>query len=61
MIYPNKYLMERDKLALNQANEVMHCGRVEFLTIDQIRMKDLNQSTWLVIDEADVLLYDKPE
>ena len=53
--------MERDKQALNEANRVMHCGKVEYLTIDQIKMKELNESTWLIIDEADVLLYDKPE
>ena len=34
MVYPNKYLMERDMKAHEEASAVMHCGKVVFLTID---------------------------
>ena len=42
MVYPNKYLLERDCSASRRAMEVMGADRVRYLDIDQLK-RDLRQ------------------
>ena len=60
MVYPNKYLMERDCSASRRAMDTMGADRVRYLDIDQLKrdIRQVKSQTALIFDEADVMLYE---
>ena len=60
MVYPNKYLMERDCSASHRAMHLMGADRVRYLNIDQLKrdIRQVKSQTALIFDEADVMLYE---
>ena len=60
MVYPNKYLMERDCSASHRAMDLMGADRVRYLNIDQLKrdIRQVKSQTALIFDEADVMLYE---
>ena len=63
LVYPNEYLLQRDRQANQVAYETLGAGKVRFVLMDQLNQepKRALPNTYLIVDEADVLLYEYPE